>query len=158
MQPSEMVMNPKQVFLSVLIFGVAGLLFFMYLQVWIEEQHTGWGPVNYLRPVPRIMTTEKIQEHITYQNPKFYMPEDLKGKKENLLNSGRFTTVLTKMRHLQRGDAALSKTTGSPTSKLIEKHQGERTLFKKFSKMNWPLDIRPLNNSTLKKYVSLILF
>ncbi|TEA37245.1 hypothetical protein DBR06_SOUSAS10010021, partial [Sousa chinensis] len=41
MQPSEMVMNPKQVFLSVLIFGVAGLLLFMYLQVWIEEQHTG---------------------------------------------------------------------------------------------------------------------
>lgn len=41
MQPSEMVMNPKQVFLSLLIFGVAGLLLFMYLQVWIEEQHTG---------------------------------------------------------------------------------------------------------------------
>ncbi|XP_017709013.1 PREDICTED: carbohydrate sulfotransferase 9-like [Rhinopithecus bieti] len=40
MQPFEMVMNPKQVFLSVLIFGVAGLLLFMYLQVWIEEQHT----------------------------------------------------------------------------------------------------------------------
>uniref|UniRef100_A0A7N5K9D7 Carbohydrate sulfotransferase 9 n=1 Tax=Ailuropoda melanoleuca TaxID=9646 RepID=A0A7N5K9D7_AILME len=36
-----MVMNPKQVFLSVLVFGVAGLLLFMYLQVWIEEQHTG---------------------------------------------------------------------------------------------------------------------
>ncbi|PNJ80965.1 CHST9 isoform 2 [Pongo abelii] len=67
MQPSEMVMNPKQVFLSVLIFGVAGLLLFMYLQVWIEEQHTGrvekrreqkvtsgWEPVKYLRPVPRI--------------------------------------------------------------------------------------------------------
>uniref|UniRef100_A0A2K6THM7 Carbohydrate sulfotransferase 9 n=1 Tax=Saimiri boliviensis boliviensis TaxID=39432 RepID=A0A2K6THM7_SAIBB len=67
MQPSEMVMNPKQVFLSVLIFGVAGLLLFMYLQVWIEEQHTGrvekrgeqkvtpgWGPVKYLQPVPRI--------------------------------------------------------------------------------------------------------
>uniref|UniRef100_A0A8C0LVS0 Carbohydrate sulfotransferase 9 n=2 Tax=Canis lupus familiaris TaxID=9615 RepID=A0A8C0LVS0_CANLF len=67
MQPSEMVMNPKQVFLSVLIFGVAGLLLFMYLQVWIEEQHTGrvekkreqkatpgWEPVNYLQPASRI--------------------------------------------------------------------------------------------------------
>nr|XP_021525683.1 carbohydrate sulfotransferase 9 isoform X4 [Aotus nancymaae] len=69
MQPSEMVMNLKQVFLSVLIFGVAGLLLFMYLQAWIEEQHTGrvekrgeqklqvtsgWGPVKYLWPVPRI--------------------------------------------------------------------------------------------------------
>uniref|UniRef100_A0A8C8ZHK8 Carbohydrate sulfotransferase 9 n=1 Tax=Prolemur simus TaxID=1328070 RepID=A0A8C8ZHK8_PROSS len=69
MQPSEMVMNPKQVFFSVLIFGVAGLLLFMYLQVWIEEQHTGrlekrrgqratsgWGPVNYLQPVARLKT------------------------------------------------------------------------------------------------------
>nr|XP_011712177.1 carbohydrate sulfotransferase 9-like isoform X1 [Macaca nemestrina] len=68
MQPFEMVMNPKQVFLSVLIFGVAGLLLFMYLQVWIEEQHTGrvekrreqkvtsgWGPMKYLQPVPRII-------------------------------------------------------------------------------------------------------
>ncbi|XP_004387814.1 carbohydrate sulfotransferase 9 isoform X2 [Trichechus manatus latirostris] len=67
MQPSEMVMNPKQVFLSVLIFGVAGLLLFMYLEVWIVEQHTGraekkreekaplgWVPVNYLQPTPRI--------------------------------------------------------------------------------------------------------
>uniref|UniRef100_A0A9L0IQD7 Carbohydrate sulfotransferase 9 n=1 Tax=Equus asinus TaxID=9793 RepID=A0A9L0IQD7_EQUAS len=67
MQPSEMVMNPKQVFLSVLIFGVAGLLLFMYLQVSIEEQHagrvekkreqkvtSGWGPVNYLQPIPGI--------------------------------------------------------------------------------------------------------
>ncbi|KAM6217524.1 carbohydrate sulfotransferase 9-like [Rhynchocyon petersi] len=66
-QQSEMVMNPKQVFLSLLIFGVAGLLLFMYLQVWIEEQHTGraekkreqkatseWGPVKYLQPEPII--------------------------------------------------------------------------------------------------------
>lgn len=34
-------MNLRQVFVSVLLFGVAGLLLFMYLQVWIEEQHTG---------------------------------------------------------------------------------------------------------------------
>ncbi|XP_012870317.1 PREDICTED: carbohydrate sulfotransferase 9 isoform X2 [Dipodomys ordii] len=67
MQPSDMVMNPKQVFLSVLLFGVAGLLLFMYLQVWIEEQHTGrvekkreqkstsaWGPANYFQPAPGI--------------------------------------------------------------------------------------------------------
>ncbi|XP_009862781.1 PREDICTED: carbohydrate sulfotransferase 9-like [Apaloderma vittatum] len=35
-------MNPRQVFVSVLMFGVAGLLLFMYLQAWIEEQHTGY--------------------------------------------------------------------------------------------------------------------
>nr|KAF6421958.1 carbohydrate sulfotransferase 9 [Rousettus aegyptiacus] len=55
MQPSEMVMNPKQVFLSLLIFGVAGLLLFMYLQVWIEEQHTGEGMGIYTKLSPRSM-------------------------------------------------------------------------------------------------------
>lgn len=34
-------MNLRQVFVSLLMFGVAGLLLFMYLQAWIEEQHTG---------------------------------------------------------------------------------------------------------------------
>nr|XP_045233850.1 carbohydrate sulfotransferase 9 isoform X2 [Macaca fascicularis] len=152
MQPFEMVMNPKQVFLSVLIFGVAGLLLFMYLQVWIEEQHTGWGPMKYLQPVPRIMSTEKIQEHITNQNPKFHMPEDVREKKENLLlNSERSTRVLTKTSYLQGGDQALSKSTGSPTEKWrIEKHQGAKTVFNKFSNMHWPVDIHPLNKSLVK--------
>nr|XP_021525682.1 carbohydrate sulfotransferase 9 isoform X2 [Aotus nancymaae] len=166
MQPSEMVMNLKQVFLSVLIFGVAGLLLFMYLQAWIEEQHTGrvekrgeqklqvtsgWGPVKYLWPVPRIMSTEKIQEHITNQNPKFHMPEDIREKRENLLlNSERSTRVLTKTSHSQGRDEALSNTTGSPTEKWIEEHQGAKTLFNKFSKMNWPVDIHPLNKSLVK--------
>uniref|UniRef100_A0A8C8BAX8 Carbohydrate sulfotransferase n=1 Tax=Otus sunia TaxID=257818 RepID=A0A8C8BAX8_9STRI len=55
-----MVMNLRQVFVSVLIFGVAGLLLFMYLQAWIEEQHTvtptppemhvGWMSVRSLTP------------------------------------------------------------------------------------------------------------
>ncbi|XP_062056233.1 carbohydrate sulfotransferase 9 isoform X2 [Lepus europaeus] len=163
MQPSEMVMNPKQVFLSVLIFGVAGLLLFMYLQVWIEERHTGsiektrerkatsgWGPVSYLQPVPRIMTTEKTQEHTTKQKTEFHMPENLKEKKEKLLNSERFARVLTKTSHSQGGDQTLNKIMESPTNKLIEKHQGTKTLFKKFSELNWPLDIRPLNKSLVK--------
>ncbi|XP_044630458.2 carbohydrate sulfotransferase 9 isoform X1 [Equus asinus] len=192
MQPSEMVMNPKQVFLSVLIFGVAGLLLFMYLQVSIEEQHAGrvekkreqkvtsapptppvpssislmqriqaqssafsvaksegWGPVNYLQPIPGIMTREKIQEHITNQNTKFHLPEDPKGKKENL-NSERPTRVLTETRHSQREDQSLGKTTGLPTTKLAEKHQRTKTLFKKFNEMNWPLDIRPLNKTLVQ--------
>ncbi|XP_017593777.1 PREDICTED: LOW QUALITY PROTEIN: carbohydrate sulfotransferase 9 [Corvus brachyrhynchos] len=36
-------MNLRQVFVSVLLFGVAGLLLFMYLQAWIEGQHTESG-------------------------------------------------------------------------------------------------------------------
>ncbi|XP_021120786.1 carbohydrate sulfotransferase 9 isoform X1 [Heterocephalus glaber] len=157
MQPSEMVMNPKQVFLSLLIFGVAGLLLFMYLQVWIEEQHTGrvekkreqkttsgWGPAL------RTVTTEKIQEHITNQNTKFHMPEDQKEKRENLLNSERPTRDLTKISLSQAEDQALSKVTGSSISKLVEKHQGTKILSMKSSEMNWPLDIRPLNKSLVK--------
>uniref|UniRef100_H0WNR3 Carbohydrate sulfotransferase n=1 Tax=Otolemur garnettii TaxID=30611 RepID=H0WNR3_OTOGA len=161
MQPSETVMNPKQVFLSVLIFGVAGLLLFMYLQVWIEEQHTGgvekrreqkatsgWEPVNYLQPVPRInKQTNRLSENLTTQHPKFLIPEDLREKNENLLlNPEKTTKVLMKTSQ----DQALSKTTRSASNKLLEKHQRDNTLFKKFSTMNWPLDIRPLNKSLIK--------
>lgn len=34
-------MKLRQVFVSLLMFGVAGLLLFMYLQAWTEEQNTG---------------------------------------------------------------------------------------------------------------------
>nr|XP_031294879.1 carbohydrate sulfotransferase 9 isoform X1 [Camelus dromedarius]XP_031294880.1 carbohydrate sulfotransferase 9 isoform X1 [Camelus dromedarius]XP_031294881.1 carbohydrate sulfotransferase 9 isoform X1 [Camelus dromedarius] len=201
MQPSEVVMTPRQVFLSVLMFGVAGLLLFMYLQVWFEEQRTetflslfsplengsdyrllhgvivktklndvqvslespihgrvgkrreqratsGWGPTHYLRPLPRIMTREKIQEYITNQNPKSHMPRDRKEKTENLLlHSEKPTRVLTETSHPQGEARALSRTTGSPTVKLTERHQGTNTLFRKFSEMKWPMDVRPLNKS-----------
>ncbi|XP_006895092.1 PREDICTED: carbohydrate sulfotransferase 9 [Elephantulus edwardii] len=164
MQQSEMVMNPKQVFLSVLIFGVAGLLLFMYLQVWIEEQHTGgakkkreqkatseWGPVNSLQPEPIIMTRTKSQEQINNQNVKFHMPEDPKGKKESLLvKPQRPTGVLMEISHSHGEDEASDKTTRSSTNKLIEKHQGTKTLSRKFNNMNWPLEISPLNKSVLK--------
>ncbi|KAH1178014.1 hypothetical protein KIL84_011716, partial [Mauremys mutica] len=43
MQPSDRVMNLRQVFVTVLMFGVAGLLLFMYLQAWIEEHPTVSG-------------------------------------------------------------------------------------------------------------------
>ncbi|XP_055994140.1 carbohydrate sulfotransferase 9 [Sorex fumeus] len=159
MQPFEVVMNPKQVFLSVLIFGVAGIFFFMYLQIWIEEQHTervekkreqkatsGWEPVNYLGPAARILTKEKIQDHIINQNPQSHVHEHLK---ENLLNSGSPTRFLTKTNNPQGKEEALSRTRGSLAVKLIEKHQGANTLFK-FSEMNWPMSIRPLNKSLVK--------
>lgn len=160
MQPSELVMNPKQVFLSVLLFGVAGLLLFMYLQVCIEEQHpgrvekrreqratSGWEPVNYLQSTPKIMTREKIQEHITNQNPKSHMLKDPKDKLENLLNSKRPTRVFTETNHSQGEAPALGRKPGSPTIQLIEKQQGTKILFRKFSETNWAVDMRPLNKS-----------
>ncbi|XP_069899531.1 aquaporin-4 isoform X1 [Globicephala melas] len=146
MQPSEMVMNPKQVFLSVLIFGVAGLLLFMYLQVWIEEQHTGRVEQKREQRAASV-TREKLQDRITSQNPKSHMSEDPKNKEENLLNSERPIRVFTENNHSQGEAQVLSRITGSPTIQLIEKHQGTKTLFRKFSEMNWPVDIRPLNKS-----------
>uniref|UniRef100_A0A8C0XGT1 Carbohydrate sulfotransferase n=1 Tax=Castor canadensis TaxID=51338 RepID=A0A8C0XGT1_CASCN len=133
-------MNPKQVFLSVLIFGVAGLLLFMYLQVWIEEQHTGRVEKKREQKSSSV-TTEKIQEHITNQNSMFHMPGDLKKKKGNLLNSGRPTRVLAKTSHPQGENQAYN---------LIENHQETKTLFKKFGEMNWSSDIRHLNKSLVK--------
>ncbi|XP_011930294.1 PREDICTED: carbohydrate sulfotransferase 9 isoform X4 [Cercocebus atys] len=87
-----------------------------------------------------------------FNNPKFHMPEDVREKKENLLlNSERSTRVLTKTSYSQGGDQALSKSTGSPTEKWrIEKHQGAKTVFNKFSNMHWPVDIHPLNKSLVK--------
>ncbi|KAB0377763.1 hypothetical protein FD755_009341 [Muntiacus reevesi] len=66
MQPSELVMNPKQVFLSVLVFGIAGLLLFMYLQVCIEEQHPGgvlisWSHNEFLE---KSVTTDKTSSGV----------------------------------------------------------------------------------------------
>ncbi|XP_007933753.1 carbohydrate sulfotransferase 9 [Orycteropus afer afer] len=163
MQPSEMVMNPKQVFLSVLIFGVAGLLLFMYLQVWIEEQHkgrvekkreqkatSGWGPVSYLRPAPRIMTRGKTQKPIINQNPKFHMLEDPKEKFP--VNSEMPTGILTEIHLSQKEDQVLGKTTRSSASKLIAKQQRTKNFFRKFSEMNWPLENRPLNKSLVKDH------
>uniref|UniRef100_A0A8C6QGQ7 Carbohydrate sulfotransferase n=1 Tax=Nannospalax galili TaxID=1026970 RepID=A0A8C6QGQ7_NANGA len=133
-------MNPKQVFLSVLIFGVAGLLLFMYLQVWAEEQHT--GRLEKRREQKGASeTTGRIQERFANQKSKFHMPEDLKKKKENLLNSGRPTRVLTKASQSQVEDQAY---------RSIERHQEAKTPFKKSNEMSWPLVIHPLNKSLAK--------
>lgn len=156
-------MNPKQVFLSVLLFGVMGLLLFMYLQVWVEEQHTGrlkkkreqkgaseWKLLYPSQPAPGIVTTGRIQEHITSQNSKFHVPEDLKKKRENLHNSGRPSRVLTKTGYSQGADQALGKIIASSTESSIESSQGAKTLFKKSSEMIWPLVTHLLNKSIAK--------
>ncbi|XP_043299992.1 carbohydrate sulfotransferase 9 isoform X2 [Cervus canadensis] len=93
------------------------------------------------------MTREKIQEHITNQNPKSHMLEVPKDKPENLLNSKRPTRVFTETNHSQGEAPALRRNPGSPTIQLIEKQQGTKILFRKFSETNWSVDIRPLNKS-----------
>ncbi|XP_055481563.1 carbohydrate sulfotransferase 9 [Psammomys obesus] len=151
-------MNAKQVFLSVLLFGTVGLLFFMYLQVWIEEQHTGrierkreqkevseWRLVHSSQRVPRTVTTGKIQKHIVNQNSYIHMPEDLKKKGGNLLNLG--SKILKKNSHSQREDQA----PGSSLDTSIEIPQGAKPrVFQQPIKMDWPLVTRPLNKSSVQ--------
>uniref|UniRef100_A0A8C0HJQ5 Carbohydrate sulfotransferase n=1 Tax=Buteo japonicus TaxID=224669 RepID=A0A8C0HJQ5_9AVES len=58
-----MVMNLRQVFVSLLMFGVAGLLLFMYLQAWIEEQHTGavgWMSVRSVTPIGLLCSSPSV--------------------------------------------------------------------------------------------------
>ncbi|XP_014396898.1 PREDICTED: carbohydrate sulfotransferase 9 isoform X2 [Myotis brandtii] len=84
-------------------------------------------------------------------NPKFHMPEGSKEKKENpLLNPERFSRVLRETSPSQGEGQPSGKTTESPTIKLLEKHQGTKTLSKTFRGMSWPLDTRPLNKSLVK--------
>ncbi|KAM9225089.1 carbohydrate sulfotransferase 9 isoform 2-T3 [Dugong dugon] len=79
------------------------------------------------------------------------MPEEPKKKKENfLVNSERPTGVLMEISHSQGKDQALGKTIRSSTNSLIEKLQRTKALFRKFSKMNWPMETSPLNKSLVK--------
>nr|KAF6358014.1 carbohydrate sulfotransferase 9 [Pipistrellus kuhlii] len=152
-------MRPQGVFLSVLMFGVAGLLLFMYLQVRIQEQHagrverkreqkatSGWGPVNVLQPVPRVRTGGDARAHTTNQNLEFHMPEGSKEKKEN---PERFSRVLRETRPSQGEGQPLGKTTESAI-KLVKKHPGAKNLSKKSRGMSLPPDTRPLNKSLVQ--------
>ncbi|XP_015857081.3 carbohydrate sulfotransferase 9 isoform X1 [Peromyscus maniculatus bairdii] len=132
-------MNPKQVFLSVLLFGAAGLLLFMYLQVWIEEQPT--GRTEKKREKGTSVTTGKIQEHITNQNSEVHMPEDLNKKTGNPINLGRPTRVLKKSSY----SLGENRAPQSSTDNSIGTHQGAEPI-----ETNWPLVTQPLNTSSVQ--------
>uniref|UniRef100_A0A8C6N4Y5 Carbohydrate sulfotransferase n=1 Tax=Mus spicilegus TaxID=10103 RepID=A0A8C6N4Y5_MUSSI len=134
-------MKAKQVFFSVLLFGTAGLLLFMYLQAWIEEHHT--GKIEKKRDQKGVsVTTGKIQKQITNQNSEVHMPEDLKKKGGDLLNLGSPTRVLRKNSHSQRENRAYRST---------EAHQGAKIeVFQKPIQMDWPLVTQPLNKSLVQ--------
>ncbi|XP_052011808.1 carbohydrate sulfotransferase 9 [Apodemus sylvaticus] len=135
-------MKAKQVFFSVLLFGTAGLLLFMYLQAWIDEHHT--GRIEKKRePKGVSVTTGKIWKHITNQNSEVHMPEDLKKKMGNLLNLGRSTRVLRKSSRSQKEDRAHGSST--------ETHQGAKIqVFQTSIQMEWPLVTQPLNKSLVQ--------
>lgn len=135
-------MKAKQVFFSVLLFGTAGLLLFMYLQAWVEEHHA--GRIEKKREQKGVsVTTGKIQKQSANQNSEVHIPEDLKKKGGNLLNLGRPTRVLRKSSHSQRENRA----PGSAT----ETYQGAKIrVFQKPILMYWPLATQPLNKSSVQ--------
>uniref|UniRef100_A0A4X2K0M8 Carbohydrate sulfotransferase n=1 Tax=Vombatus ursinus TaxID=29139 RepID=A0A4X2K0M8_VOMUR len=161
MQPSEMVMNLRQVFLSVLMFGVAGLLLFMYLQAWIEEQHTDrmekkrgittseLKTTNYFQLAPRIISREKFQQPIVNQDSKLQVLRELKPNNESFIITKTFSGSLSEVGHLKEDAQASSETINSPNGKLYERHQVTKSLFKKFDQITWPLDTHPLNKSLI---------
>ncbi|XP_072460564.1 carbohydrate sulfotransferase 9 isoform X1 [Notamacropus eugenii] len=151
MQPSEMVMNLRQVFVSVLMFGVAGLLLFMYLQAWIEEQPTELRTTNYFQPAPRIVSREKLQQPIIdQQDSKLQSLGKLKQNNESFIITKIFSESLSEVSHLKGNTRASSEKTDSLNGKVYERHQVTKSFFKKFNQITWPLNTRPLNKSLIR--------
>ncbi|XP_005280054.1 carbohydrate sulfotransferase 9 [Chrysemys picta bellii] len=137
MQPSDSVMNLRQVFVTVLMFGVAGLLLFMYLQAWIEEHPTASG--------------EKLQQQIINQDSKLPHPEELATAPKYQsaaanLNKRRTTVIMG--RHSQEKASPLGEIASSLVSRLSEQQKMTEAFLKQ--QVNLSPVMRPLNKSLIK--------
>uniref|UniRef100_A0A670I8U1 Carbohydrate sulfotransferase n=1 Tax=Podarcis muralis TaxID=64176 RepID=A0A670I8U1_PODMU len=116
-------MNLKLVYVSVLMFGIMGLFLFMYLQDWIEEQHTGKITNKLAKSISAVQWKNK-----QWHGP-MHMPEDL----------GKW------------GDAdPILGMAGSLTTGLSEESQKIKSLLKQFRQVNLPPVLRPLNKTLIK--------
>ncbi|XP_038248047.1 carbohydrate sulfotransferase 9 isoform X1 [Dermochelys coriacea] len=139
MQPSDRVMNLRQVFVTILMFGVAGLLLFMYLQAWIEEHHTVSG--------------EKLQQQIINQDSKLPHPEELATAPKNqsaAANLNKRQTTVIMGRHSQEKASPFGEIASSLVSQLSEQQKMTKALLKQLKQVNLPLVMRPLNKSLIK--------
>ncbi|XP_067402408.1 carbohydrate sulfotransferase 9 [Emydura macquarii macquarii] len=139
MQPSDRVMNLRQVFVSILVFGVAVLLLFMYLQAWIEEQHTVSG--------------EKLQQQIINQDSKLRHREELATASKNQTAAANFNkrqTTIIKGKHSQEKASPLGEVASSLLSQLSEQQKMTKSLLKHLKQLNLPPVMRPLNKSLIK--------
>uniref|UniRef100_A0A8C8S1N8 Carbohydrate sulfotransferase n=1 Tax=Pelusios castaneus TaxID=367368 RepID=A0A8C8S1N8_9SAUR len=133
MQPSDRVMNPRHVFISVLMFGVAGLLFFMYLQAWIEEQHTVNGTLS----------KRRFQEHFENTMLRAY-------QRSVAANLNKRQTTVIRGKHSQEQANTLSEVASSLLSQLYEQQKMTKSLLKHLKQLNLPPVMRPLNKSLIK--------
>ncbi|XP_060099846.1 carbohydrate sulfotransferase 9 isoform X1 [Heteronotia binoei] len=132
-------MNLKQVYVSVLMFGVAGLLLFMYLQAWIDEQCAE--------------SEENLKQQISNQDIKFCYTEEPKRAPEFLITSqklDRSSTVLTKTVSSQANANPFLGIAASLTPELFEEQQKIKLLLKQFKQVNLSPAMRPLNKSLIK--------
>ncbi|XP_053252304.1 carbohydrate sulfotransferase 9 [Podarcis raffonei] len=132
-------MNLKLVYVSVLMFGIMGLFLFMYLQDWIEEQHT--------------VSEEKIQQHAINQNFRFYSSEEPERKPKNWVTGEKLDKpreALIEIGHSQGDADPILGMTGSLTTGLSEESQKIKSLLKQFRQVNLPPVLRPLNKTLIK--------
>nr|XP_006127254.1 carbohydrate sulfotransferase 9 isoform X1 [Pelodiscus sinensis]XP_006127255.1 carbohydrate sulfotransferase 9 isoform X1 [Pelodiscus sinensis]XP_014431033.1 carbohydrate sulfotransferase 9 isoform X1 [Pelodiscus sinensis]XP_014431035.1 carbohydrate sulfotransferase 9 isoform X1 [Pelodiscus sinensis]XP_025042485.1 carbohydrate sulfotransferase 9 isoform X1 [Pelodiscus sinensis]XP_025042486.1 carbohydrate sulfotransferase 9 isoform X1 [Pelodiscus sinensis]XP_025042487.1 carbohydrate sulfotr len=137
MQPSGRVMNLRQVFVSVLMFGVAGLFLFMYLQAWIEEHHTASG--------------EKLQQQIINQDSKLQLPEDLAMAPKNCTaaNLSKRQTSVINSRHSREKARPLIEVASSLVRQLSEQQKMTKSFLNQLKQVNLPPAVRPLNKSLI---------
>uniref|UniRef100_A0A8B9SIB5 Carbohydrate sulfotransferase n=1 Tax=Anas platyrhynchos TaxID=8839 RepID=A0A8B9SIB5_ANAPL len=132
-------MNLRQVFVSLLMFGVAGLLLFMYLQAWIEGQHTASG--------------EKLQQQITNQD--FTLPPP--GTQRKVVQSGhvppgrsRQGMTISGSRHWQGKADPFGAVAVSLVSRLSDQQKISEPPLSQFREVYLPLVLRPLNKTLVK--------
>ncbi|XP_010005133.1 PREDICTED: carbohydrate sulfotransferase 9 [Chaetura pelagica] len=132
-------MNLRQVFVSVLMFGVAGLLLFMYLQAWIEEQHTEVG--------------EKLQQQIINQD--FTVPPP--GTERRAAWSSSAPSGLSKhemavlgSRHWWGKADPFGVVAASLVSQLSDQQKMSESPLGRFRGVYLPPALHPLNKSLVK--------
>ncbi|XP_053098679.1 carbohydrate sulfotransferase 9 [Hemicordylus capensis] len=132
-------MNLKQVSVSVLMFGVAGLFLFMYLQAWIEDQHT--------------VSEEKLQQQIINQDFRFYYIEEPAGTPKNCITARKTdkpSTTSIENGPSQGNAAPFLGVAESLTTGLSEESQKIKLLLKQFKQVNLPPTMRPLHKNFIK--------
>lgn len=132
-------MNLRQVFVSLLMFGVAGLLLFMYLQAWIEGQHTA--------------SEEKLQQQITNQDFTFSPP----GTQRQMVQNGHIPPGLSRQemailgsRHWRGKADPFGAVAVSLVSRLSDQQKISEPPLSQFREVYLPPALRPLNKTLVE--------
>uniref|UniRef100_A0A669R4K0 Carbohydrate sulfotransferase n=1 Tax=Phasianus colchicus TaxID=9054 RepID=A0A669R4K0_PHACC len=129
-------MNLRQVFVSLLMFGVAGLLLFMYLQAWTEEQNT--------------VSEEKLQQQITVQDFMLPPPETQRKAAQNRHISpelGRQEVAMMDSRQWQGKADPFGAVAVSLVSRLSDQQKISKSPFSQFKEVYLSPVLHPLNKT-----------